>query len=42
MTQTLGTPAYMPLEVMVANLKYDASVDKFLYGILMIHVISGS
>ena len=40
MTQTPGTPAYMPPEVMVANPKYDTSVDEFSYGILMIHVFS--
>ena len=42
MTQTPGTPAYMPPEVMVANPKYDTSVDEFSYGILMIHMFSGS
>ena len=41
MTQTPGTPAYMPPEVMVANPKYDTSVDEFSYGIMMIHVFSG-
>ena len=41
MTQTPGTPAYMPPEVMVANPKYDMSVDEFSYGIMMIHVFSG-
>ena len=41
MTQTPGTPAYMPPEVMVANPRYDTSVDEFSYGILMIHVFSG-
>ena len=41
MTQTPGTPAYMPPEVMVANPKYDTSVDIFSYGILMIHIFSG-
>ena len=41
MTQTPGTPAYMPPEVMVANPKYDTSVDKFSYGILMIYMFSG-
>ena len=41
MTQTPGTPAYMPPEVMIANPKYDTSVDEFSYGILMIHMISG-
>ena len=41
MTQTPGTPAYMPPEVMVANTKYDTSIDEFSYGILMIHMFSG-
>ena len=41
MTQTPGTPAYMPPEVMVASPKYNTSVDEFSYGILMIHVFSG-
>ena len=40
MTQTPGCPAYMPPEVMVANPKYDISVDEFSYGILMIHIFS--
>ena len=42
MTQTPGTPTYMPPEVMVANPKYDTSVDEFSYGIMMIHMFSGS
>ena len=42
MTQTPGTPAYMPPEVMVANPKYNTSIDEFSYGILMIHVLCGS
>ena len=41
MTQAPGTPAYMPPEVMIANPKYDTSVDEFSYGALMIHVFSG-
>ena len=41
LTQTPGTPAYMPPEVMVANPKYDTSVDEFSYGALMIHILSG-
>ena len=41
MTQTPGTPAYMPPEVMIADPKYDTSVDEFSYGILMIHIFSG-
>ena len=41
MTQTPGTPAYMPPEVMISNPRYDASIDEFSYGILIIHVLSG-
>ncbi|MCG8622330.1 MAG: protein kinase, partial [Proteobacteria bacterium] len=41
MTETPGTPAYMPPEVMVANPVYDTSVDEFSFGILMIHIFSG-
>ena len=43
MTQTPGTPAYMPPEVMIANPKYDTSVDahEFSFGIMMIHMFSG-
>ncbi len=41
MTGTPGTPTYMPPEVMIANPKYNKSVDVFSYGILMIHVFSG-
>ena len=41
MTQTPGTPTYMPPEVMLANPKYDTSVDEFSCGILMIHTFSG-
>ena len=41
MTQTPGTPTYMPPEVIIANPKYDTSVDVFSYGILMIHVFCG-
>ena len=41
MTQTPGTLAYMPPEVMVANPKYDTSVEEFSYGIIMIHMFSG-
>ena len=40
MTQTPGTPAFMPPEVMVAKPKYDTGVDVFSYGIMMIHVLS--
>ena len=31
MTQSPGTPAYMPPEVMVASPKYDTNVDEFSY-----------
>ena len=41
MTQTPGTIAYMPPEVMVANPKYNTSVDEFSFGIMMIHMFSG-
>ena len=41
MTQTPGTPAYMPPEVMVANPKYDTSIDEFSFGVLIIHILSG-
>ena len=41
MTETPGTPAYMPPEVMIANPKYNTSIDEFSYGILMIHIFSG-
>lgn len=42
MTGTPGTPAYMPPEVMGSNPEYDTGVDTFSYGVLMIHVLSGS
>ena len=41
MTQTPGTPAFMPPEVMNANPEYDTSVDVFSYGNVMIHMFSG-
>ena len=41
MTQTPGTPAYMPPEVMIAIPNYNTSIDEFSFGILMIHVFSG-
>ena len=40
MTQTPGTPHFMPPEVMVPNPIYNTSVDIFSYGILMIHMFS--
>ena len=36
-----GTPAFSAPETLVANPKYDASIDVFSYGIIMIHVFSG-
>ena len=42
MTTTPGTPIYMPPEVMKLNPKYNTSIDVFSYGILIIHVLSGS
>ena len=41
MTRIPGTPAYMPPEAMLANPSYDASVDMFSLGIMMIHVYCG-
>ena len=41
MTETPGTPAYMPPEVMIANPRYDTSIDEFSYGVMMIHVFCG-
>ena len=41
LTQTPGTPAYMPPEAMVANPVYNTSVDEFSFGIMMIHIFSG-
>ena len=41
MTETPGTPTYMPPEVMIANPVYGSSVDIFSYGIIAIHVFSG-
>ena len=41
MTQTPGTPAYMPPEVMVAKPKYDTSIDIFSFGILVVHTLCG-
>ena len=40
MTQNPGTLAFMPPEVLVANPKYDTSIDVFSYGILIIHMLS--
>ena len=40
MTQTPGTPAYMPPEVMVADPHYCTSVDVFSFGVMMIHTFT--
>ena len=40
MTQTPGTPHFMPPEVMVPNPVYNTSIDIFSYGIMMIHMFS--
>ena len=42
MTQTPGTPHFMPPEVMVPNPVYNVSVDTFSYGMMLIHVFSGT
>ncbi len=42
MTETPGTPAYMPPEVMVAHPEYDTSVDVFSFGVLMVHVFTAT
>ena len=41
MTQTPGTPAFMPPEVMIARPKYNKSIDVFSFGVMMIHMFSG-
>ena len=41
LTQTPGTPAYMPPEVMMASPTYDASIDVFSFGVMIIHVFCG-
>ena len=41
MTGAPGTPAYMPPEAMRANPMYNARIDEFSYGVLMIHVLCG-
>ena len=41
LTQTPGTPAYMPPEVMTADPIYNESVDEFSFGVMMVHVLSG-
>ena len=42
MTQTPGTPTYMPPEVMTADPIYNESVDEFSFGVMMVHVLSGN
>ena len=41
MTRAPGTPDYMPPEAMRVNPRYDARIDEFSYGVLMIHVLCG-
>ena len=41
MTITPGTPIFMPPETMLQNPVYDVGVDRFSYGIVMLHVLSG-
>ena len=41
MTSTPGTPVYMPPEVMIPKPEYNTTIDRFSYGILMIHMLSG-
>ena len=41
LTQTPGTPTFMPPEVMVAKPTYNTSVDVFSYGVTMIHIFCG-
>ena len=40
MTETPGTPVYMPPEVMIANPRYDTSVDVFSFGVMVIHTFT--
>ena len=40
MTETPGTQAYMPPEVMIANPQYNTSLDVFSYGVMMVHVFT--
>ena len=40
MTETPGTQAYMPPEVMFANPQYNTSLDVFSYGVMMVHVFT--
>ena len=40
MTETPGTQAYMPPEVMIANPQYNTSLDIFSYGVMMVHVFT--
>lgn len=41
LTRVPGTPSYMPPEALVANPKYDTTIDVYSYGILIIHILSG-
>ena len=40
-TETPGIPDFMPPEAMTMEPVYDAGIDKFSYGIVMIHILSG-
>ena len=41
MTQTPGTPCYMPPEVLVPKPSYSTKVDVFAFGVLMVHLFTG-
>ena len=41
LTMCPGTPAYMPPESFESNPTYDAKMDCFAFGVLIIHVLSG-
>ena len=42
MTKTPGTPDFMPPETMGKNPKYGLGVDTFSYGVVMLHILSGT
>ena len=42
MTAVPGTPCYMPPEALVPNPRYNIKIDIFSYGILIIHIFSGT
>lgn len=41
LTNTPGTPDFMPPEAMAENPDYDSSIDIFSYGVITIHMLSG-